>query len=490
MPRGRHSDGVQGTRLGQGSRRDAERARRAAEQVRQARGGVGTRPARAASLGWQPVAILVLVAALAVCVVVLAFFAPTDDTDHVAAGDYVHAVGTASDASGSGGTAAGGGGGTSATTAGAPATVTTDSSTGREIVLLDEGRTTSSGDGRVSVAAFGSTIVGDTLLSEADAWDGTTGDGSYDFTPLYGQLSSAVAGADVAVTEEVGVLGGSDFTPSGYPLYDTPDSLADALAQAGFRVVNINNGHVLDQGTDAVAAAVATWGRQTGLLAVGSYASAEDAARVRVVECNGVRVAFLSFSTSASTYGAVSTGVEYLAVPATADQIASDVAAAREVADAVVVCMHWGNDGTHELSQEQQTYGQALADAGADVVVGCGSREVQRVAWLTGTGGNRTLVAYGLGALASGYTGVDQALSGMLSFDLVKASDGGVSVENATWHAVVEHRSGDVDCAYLLSDYTEELAAQNELLADETDAYASLSSVTADNVGTAVDVAD
>lgn len=430
---------------------------------------------------WQPLAILVLLVALVGCVVALTFFGPSDDVDHVAAGDYVGADGSAT-------TAQTGQGSSSQPVAGAQAHEAT-SDAGQPMVLLDEGRTTQSGTGRVSVAAFGGTVVGDSLLSLADGWAGQTGDGSYDFSPLYAQLSSTIGSYDIALTDEVGTLGGSSVGFSGYPLYNTPDSLADALAGAGFRVVNINNGHVLDHGQQAALAAVGTWGQRTGLLAIGSYASDDDAARVRVAECNGVRVAFLSFSTYATLYGDATGAPSCLAVPASEDEISSQVAAARRAADAVVVYAHWGNDATHELSQEQLSWAQALADAGADVVVGCGSREVQSVAWLTGSSGGRTLVAYGLGALVSGYSGVDQALSGMLSFDLVKAEDGSVTVADPTWHAIVEHRAGTTDAAYALSDYSEELASQNELLAYDTDPWASLSTVTERVVGNAVTVA-
>lgn len=437
-------------------------------------------PRTADVLGPRPLIAGALAVVLVVLVAMLNLCSVRDDVNHVEAGDYVRATGYVTGDEDSQPTEA----------KGEPAQTVTDEDSGTSMRLLDEGRVTSTGSGRVSVAVFGETIIGNTLLSLADGWSGETDDGSYDFSPLYANVRSTVADAyDVSVTEAVGTLGGEDAGYSGYPLYNTPDSLAAALASVGFRVVNVNNGHVFDCGSETAANAVTTWATYNGLLAVGSYANETDAETVRVVECNGVRIAFLSYSTSQSSASALTEDrPTYLAVPAAKDTIASDVERARSVADAVVVVMHWGNDGTHEVSSEQQTYAQACADANVDVVVGMGSREIQPVTYLERADGGQMLCAYGLGALVSSYSSTDEVLSGMLSFDVVKADDGTVSVEDATWHPLVEHREGTEDAAYFLAAYTEEQAAANELFLYETDAYASLESTTREVVGSEVDL--
>ena len=46
------------------------------------------------------------------------------------------------------------------------------------------------------------------------------------------------------------------------------------------------------------------------------------------------------------------------------------VAAAKEISDIVIVNMHWGQDSSFTVNNEQKKYAQLLADCGVDVVIG------------------------------------------------------------------------------------------------------------------------
>jgi hypothetical protein len=83
------------------------------------------------------------------------------------------------------------------------------------------------------------------------------------------------------------------------------------------------------------------------------------------------------------------------------------------------------------------------------------------------------LCVYGLGDFVSGYTLPKTILSGMFTCDFVRDEVGKVTVQNPVWHGVVEHCEGDSDAVYLLSDYGDDLAQRNTLLArvGENDEY-------------------
>lgn len=361
---------------------------------------------------------------------------------------------------------------------------------------------------KVSFCAVGDNLINEAgdwtvdLLGFADAWSGETGDGSYDFSPLYAQIRDEITSYDIAFINQETTLGGNDeFDYEGYPSYNTPDEMAQAVADAGFDVVNCNTNHTYDTWTGSIEHAQKVWAAQKGVDVIGSYTSEKDREDIRVVERNGMSIAFLSYSYGQNGYGQSDLPNDYYAVPFDKDKMATEVARAKKLADAVVVYMHWGEENTHELSSEQHEYAQYLADLGVDLTIGSHAHVIQPVEYITrqasatdddsadkdddneddtGDAGdadddaqNKMLCVYGLGDFISGYTLPKTILSGMFTCDFVRDDAGKVSVQNPVWHGVVEHNEGDVDAAYLLSDYSDELAQRNTLLArvGENDEY-------------------
>ena len=432
-------------------------------------------------VAWQPIAIVVLLALLVALLLALTLCSgPRDDADHVLLGDYIHAV------------EPGGAVIESREVTGGPGEPVHDvngTATRATMRILDEGRTTEGELGAMSIAAFGDVVVGNTMISLADGWEGDPSDGTYGFSPLFSNVGGLISDYDVSVIGEVGVLGGFEGKGfAGWPLYNTPDELASSLADAGFRVVNTNTGHLLDWGLESATHAQGLWQEQTSLLAVGSYESEVDENIVRVVECNGVRVAFLSYSTQQAAIAVdTSDPTSAFAAPlATEEAIRAGVANAYTVADAVVVFMHWGDEATHTVNEQQRSLAQACADAGASAVIGCGSRELQSVEWIAGANGKNCLVAFGLGAFASCYSTADEILSAALTFDVKLLDSGGSEISNVVVHPLVEHRVESNDTVYLLRNYTSEYAAANNLLAEEVNPFERLIEIVATQIGTNV----
>lgn len=363
-------------------------------------------------------------------------------------------------------------------------------------VLLDEGRTTGSGDGRMSFSAVGDNLANENLLELADRWAGSAGDGAYDFSPFYTEVKPIIQGSyDVSFINQETVLGGTGrFGYMGYPSYNTPDSMADAVADAGWRVVNIDSNHTYDIWTAGIEHNQGVWAQKRGLVTVGSYASESDRQTVRVVECNGIRMAVLGYSYGQNAYEQSDLPNDYYAVAWDEAKAREDIDRARKVADVVVVYMHWGKEYDNAPTETQRAQAQVLADAGVDLVIGSHAHVIQPVEWLGRKDGGRMPVAYGLGDFVSGYRNhPDTIMSGMLSCDFVRvAADargadnvgpGGIAVENLTWHPLVEHMALGTDVVRLVKGYSDEDARANELLAGLDDPRGWLESKTREVVG-------
>lgn len=340
--------------------------------------------------------------------------------------------------------------------------------------VLTPGRVTATGTGRVTFSAVGDNLANENLLTIADAASGATGDGQYDFNAFYDGIRDEIQGYDIAFVNQETTLGGPDrYGYNGYPSYNTPDTMADALIAAGWDVISLNTNHTYDTGEPAIQHSHEVWGAHPEVLTIGSYATDAARNRVQLVECNGMRIAFLSYSYGQNGYDQSELPNDYYAVPYVREDMQADVARARTVADAVVVYMHWGTEYEHEPSDTQRMWAQELADAGVDLVIGSHAHVIQPMEWLEGAGG-KTLVVYGMGDLWSGYDSYPETiLSGMMTCDIVKldadaaAEAGrGVAIENVVWHPLIEHMEGGSDTVYLVRDYTAEQANANELLTD------------------------
>lgn len=334
----------------------------------------------------------------------------------------------------------------------------------------------------VSFVAVGDNLPDIEIAAYADALAGEEGDGTYDYAPIYEPVRSYVESADLAYVKEETHLGGDDIGPRGYPSYNTTDEMADALVETGFDLVGSATNHAYDWGSyGANEHSRAVWNAQPVTFA-GTATSAEEAEEIPVAEKNGITFALLDY-----TYGVNGYDPEDLPSYAVSlmdeERIPKDVARAREVADVVLVAMHWGTENLMEADETQLKYAQLLADAGADVVLGSHPHVIGPLTWLEGADGHRTLVAYSLGNFLSNHEdpSIKHELEGMLSCDFVK-EDGSVRVENVRWVPLVNHTDGSSFAVYALKDYTEELAAAHPILSQSTDPLGWMRDTTADVV--------
>ena len=137
-----------------------------------------------------------------------------------------------------------------------------------------------------------------------------------------------------------------------------------------------------------------------------------------------------------------------------------------QISDVQVVSMHWGQEYQFVPDGEQQRLAQLLSDAGVDVIIGGHPHVIQPVDYLTGSGGNETLVIYSLGNFLSSQNVNDQMLGGMARFKISfnKANDE-VSFKDVAFWPTITYIGDNYQTyqVYALKDYTDELANQHML---------------------------
>jgi len=301
------------------------------------------------------------------------------------------------------------------------------------------------------------TAVGDNLLHNTLSMDSEQDDGSYCFDPLYEHIADIISGSDIAFINQEVMLTGQ---VSAYPNLAAPAEVADALIKVGFNVINLATNHSLDKGVKGLEACLENIHARPFEAILGAFRTEEEAAQLCIVEKQGVRFGFLSYTYGLNGYR-LPEGEEYKIALIDEEKMQQDLAAIRPQCDYLVVSMHWGNEYQHTQNQYQEQLAQLLCDGGADLIIGTHPHVLQPVEWIESDTGHKTLCAYSLGNFISGQHKRPTMLGGILDLRLKFDPDGTLleTVSAGVIPTVTYYGSKGGYTVYPLEDFTEEQAA-------------------------------
>ncbi len=309
--------------------------------------------------------------------------------------------------------------------------------------------------------------AGDNLIFYGNVRDAAScavsGGRAYNFAPTYASVKDTIHSADIAFINQESLMCGDGYAFSYYPRFNGPQDLAYDLAETGFDVVNIANNHMLDKGADGLEATIDFLRTVDGVSLIGGYKSQDEYAQPLVLETNGIRIAFLTYTTFTNL--AKSPASSPLVIPYPDDDtVASQLARARELADFVIVSVHWGDEYTFTPNASQKSLANLLAENGADVIIGHHPHVIQPVEYIDRPDGKKTLCVYSLGNFVAEQDHDFTMLGGLISFDIVKIGDT-TTAENVVFQPTVYYFNTSFykNHVYFLKDFTEDLAASHGL---------------------------
>lgn len=189
----------------------------------------------------------------------------------------------------------------------------------------------------------------------------------YDFAPMLAPVAKYLRNADITTANMEVPVAGPAFEHSGYPAFNSPPQIVDALKDAGVDIVNNATNHSMDRGTEGVKASTSNL-RERGMMYMGSFASPQDRATPRIIERNGLKVGFLAY-----TYGTngipVPVGEEYAVNLIDPDLMRNDIRALRDDVDILIVNLHAGEEYETLPVQSQIDAADTARNAGADFVL-------------------------------------------------------------------------------------------------------------------------
>ena len=326
--------------------------------------------------------------------------------------------------------------------------------------------------------------LGDNLMHMGIVNTGKQADGSYDYSFLFENITDFIDASDIRIINQETIMAGNQLGFSGFPRFNSPTEVGDAIAAAGFNVVLHASNHTADQGLQGIESCVTFWEQYPEVLMVGMSGDAPEEAvsdgdvgesNISILTIGDITFAVLNYTYGPNMETLPKSLMGHLNMLCNYDpktgridfttlnpQVIQDISEAKEMADIVIVCPHWGTEYVTKPSRYQQTFAEEMAAAGADLIIGTHPHVPQPVEWIVTEDGHKTLCYYSLGNYVSTQKQTICMLEEMAWVTFHVTEDDVYINENLSGALplVCHYRYGPLRLTgvYPLEDYTEEQA--------------------------------
>ena len=265
---------------------------------------------------------------------------------------------------------------------------------------------------------------GDLLYHDIIYISAKKSDGIYDFHENFEYVKPWLKQADLVIGDFEGTVN-KDHYLAGYPLFNAPGEVMDAIKDAGYQVLDLAHNHILDSQIEGVVS-TADAIEKAGMTPVGVYThESRDKAPLLIKEVNGIKVAILAYS-----YGF--NGIEqsisqedynrYLS-DLDEDKMKAEIERAEKEADITIIMPQMGVEYQIEPTEEQKKLYHKMIDWGADIIFG-GHPHVVEPAETVEKNGDKKLIIYSMGNFIS-----NQRIETMQDVENAKWTERGVLMD-------------------------------------------------------------
>ena len=227
-------------------------------------------------------------------------------------------------------------------------------------------------------------VVGDIMMCQSQLVFAKNS--GYDFHNQFELIADVLQNADYTMGNMEGTVGRyGKKAYSGYPLFNCPHVVLQALKDDGVDFLTLANNHMLDRWFDGMKNTV-NWVEKYGFDHVGAYRTRDERNSAVIYEIGGIKFGFVAYTHTTNTQekvcdpDAVKFGVPYLYKA----DIEGDIQRLRDAgAEVVIAFPHWGKEYVREPDDTQKKYARKLAKAGADIIIGSHSHMVQPMGYQT-----------------------------------------------------------------------------------------------------------
>ena len=234
---------------------------------------------------------------------------------------------------------------------------------------------------------------------------------SYDFNDIFKYVKDIYSSYDLMVADLEQPLGGKEKGYSGFPLFNAPDSIADALKNNGVDLLLTANNHCYDQSSDGFYRTMSVLKEKQ----IDFIGTREKESKPYIIkDISGIKVGMINYTyeTEALTDTTYVNGIPmnsetspllnsfnynnldkfYTEFKTNMDSMYADGA------DVIIAFMHWGEEYSLSANDYQKKIAQKLCDFGVDAIVGGHTHCIEPTDLITSqVSGKQTPIIYSVG---------------------------------------------------------------------------------------------
>ena len=210
-------------------------------------------------------------------------------------------------------------------------------------------------------------FVGDIMLDRGVKYF-VNRDFNGDYNELFVKVGPQLRGYDLLFGNLEGSISDKGIDGGGLYSFRFDPKVLPVLKKAGFDIFSVANNHSFNWGEAAFADNLRLLS-SAGMDYVGGGLSGAEAYQEKVINIDGIKIAFLAFSDFRAGGLNPTSTIPGMAV-ISEEEVQKSITQARPVADLVVVSSHFGEEYQAEPNNYQRKYANLAIDAGADLVVG------------------------------------------------------------------------------------------------------------------------
>lgn len=265
---------------------------------------------------------------------------------------------------------------------------------------------------------------GDLLYHDIIYISAKKADGTYDFHENFEYVKPWLKQADLVIGDFEGTVN-KDHYLAGYPLFNAPGEVMDAIKDAGYQVLDLAHNHILDSQIEGVVS-TADAIEKAGMTTIGVYThEPRDKAPIVIKEVNGIKVAILAYSYGFNGIEQSISQEDYNRYLSDLDEekMKAEIERAEKEADITIIMPQMGVEYQIEPTEEQKKLYHKMIDWGADIIFG-GHPHVVEPAETVEKDGDKKLIIYSMGNFIS-----NQRIETMQDVENAKWTERGVLMD-------------------------------------------------------------
>lgn len=289
-------------------------------------------------------------------------------------------------------------------------------------------------------------VVGDIMAHSTNfknAYSSSSKD--YDFSNVFKNIKTYTQNADITIGNLETTFSGSSRGYSGYPTFNTPESLGKNLKDIGIDVLSTANNHCMDKGYSGLASTL-DFLDEYGISHTGTNRSKDEQDTILIKDVNGIKIAFLSF-----TYGTngitIPKDKPYCVNLIDKELIKEQISLAKsQNVDLICVSMHWGIEYRLKQNSTQEELADFLFKNGVDIILGSHPHVLEpmekRTITLDDGSTKDGFVIYSLGNFVSGQIYANTKSTVILDIQVTKNTENKISIDSVKYTPVYLYDKG------------------------------------------------